>query len=626
MNLKTTAAGLLLALCLLGSTAWADVPVRVATFNIENFDPTNPTQFNAAVAILQRIGADVICLQEIASSTDLNTLAAAAGYPYRLTASGSNALDYTLHVGILSRYPFSSTATETSITLSGDPNAKDLSRNFAVAHVVIPGAAEDLVMITNHWKSGEEDSDEFRRSVEATRTMQVTSDYDSGVVPYFVVGDMNDDLLDSPDSPSQFTALPSGLPGTFSLGTDLTFPILNGVFKPLLAGAGAQDLTVVNARQKDNSDATRRASGRRIDYLWHSTAVTIVASEVYDSEDEGLPGGLTKYGSPLVSGTSDAASDHMPVFADIEIPDNASGACCTACGCNDTVNEAGCLALGGEFRGAGVACGTEDPPCAALPNDVRINEVLVAPNGTQNTEFLELIGQPHELLCGLTVLVIEGETLSKGHVDRLISLDNCGGSPCALNANGFFVIGGTTVSPAPGIVISGTDIFEDGTETFLLVRDCTIAVNGDVDTNNDGVADVTVGTIIDAIGIVDGAYPVSDAVYFSAPAFGPDGAAVPAGMARCPNGADTDTLADWVRLSRARDGSDGCIPITPDALNPAACGGDYNANGTRDLEDFAAFQQCFGQATLECSAFEMAGSCGIGLDDFAVLVSRLTGP
>ena len=101
---------------------------------------------------------------------------------------------------------------------------------------------------------------------------------------------------------------------------------------------------------------------------------------------------------------------------------------------------------------------------------------------------------------------------------------------------------------------------------------------------------------------------------------------MPAGAARCPDGVDTDTLSDWVPLSRATDGSDGCLPITPGAVNPAACGGDYDGDGDHDLADFAGFQQCFGVATVECSALELDGQCGIDLGDLAPFLLSLTGP
>lgn len=614
----------------LATTASADVRIRVATFNIENFDG-DAAQEAAAVDILLRVGADVVCVQEIndTPSSAFIDLAAATGYPFRFLASGSNSFDAAKHSGIMSKFPFAtSPVTLDSVDLSGDGGARDLTRNFVRAELDIPGAAENFVIIGNHWKSGTADADEFRRSVEAFRTMQTTVPFDSTTIPYVLVGDMNDDINDSADSPSQFFSLPGGLPGGYDLGNDISFPISNGVFIPLQASSGAQRLNIIPAFQKDGSDATRNASGRRLSYIWRSNAVTFVGSEVYDSADEGLGGGLSKFGAPLPAGTSAAASDHLLVFADIDIPDDQSGACCTACGCDDTVNEAECLGLGGEFRGAGVECGMEIPACDALPNDLIINEVAISHNGTQDQEFVEIFGDPFELLCGLSIVVIEGETLSKGNVDLIVPLDDCGGSPCALDAEGFFVAGGSGVG-ADLVIGNGIGRFENGTQTIALVRDITVSANDDIDTEvggGDGVEDVNVGMVLDAVGIIDGDYPVSDTVYFGANPLGPDGTAVPAGGARCPNGFDTDSLDDWVILSKAIDGSDGCIPFTLGMVNSSTCGGDFNGDGDFDLDDYAGLQGCMGSASIACSALELDGICGITIEDYDIFITRLTGP
>lgn len=620
----------LLVLFSCANASWADVSIRVATFNIENFDG-DPAQEAAAVDILLRVGADIVCVQEINNtpSSAFVDLAAAAGYSFRYLADGTNTFDGSNHAGIMSKFPFATApVTLSSIDLSGDGSAKDLTRNFVLAEFDIPGAAENFVVVGNHWKSGTADVDEFRRSVEGLRTMQTTLPYNSSTIPYIVVGDMNDDVNDSPDSPSQFNSIPGGLPIGWTLGSDLSLPIANGVFKPMQASSGSQRLNLVPAFQKDGSDATRNASGRRLDYIWRSNAVTYVGSEVYDSADEGLGGGLPKFGSPLPAGTSAAASDHLLVFADIDIPDDQSGACCTACGCDDTVNEAECLGLGGDFRGAGVECGMEIPACDALPSNLIINEFAVSHDGTQDQEFIEIKGDPLELLCGLSIVVIEGETLSKGNVDLLVPLDDCGGSPCALDSEGYFVAGGSGVG-ADLVIGTGIGRFENGTQTIALVRDVLVAPNDDIDTEvggGDGVEDVSVGTILDAVGIIDDDYPVSDAIYFGAVAIGPDGTTVPAGGARCPNGVDTDTLDDWVVLSKAIDGSDGCVPFTPGIDNPATCGGDFNGDGFFDLSDYAGMQGCMGSASVECSAMELDGICGITLEDYDIFVTQLAGP
>ncbi len=323
---------------------------------------------------------------------------------------------------------------------------------------------------------------------------------------------------------------------------------------------------------------------------------------------------------------------HLPVFLDLLTPDPVAGACCTPCGCVDSLTEAECLAEDGEFRGVGVICGEEVPACT-FPSGMIFNEILISHEGTQDSEFVEIVGQPGDVLCGLSIVVIEGETLSKGLVKRIVPLDNCGGDTCMLDSNGYFVAGGVNGSIDADLVIgSGTNIFENGTETLILVRDTQLSIlapNNDVDSDNDGIADIdaeVLGTLIDAMGFIDDDYPGSDKIYFSAPFIGPDGTTVPAGATRCPNGVDTDTVEDWVLLSRDMAGADGGVPVTPGSATPPACGGDFDGDGDFDLMDYAGMQRCFGVYSAECSALEMDGQYGITLSDYELFADLLVGP
>ena len=295
------------------------LPVRLASYNIENFDASpGDLQFNAAAAVLKRIAADVVCVQEMMADDSFVELAREANYPFRVLADTDNALDGYRVSGVMSKHPIIAWSVLGSVDLSGDPNARDITRNFVMAEVRINGAQRDLVAICNHWWPTNDDEGEFVRSVESIRAMQVASAYDSAVVPYVVAGDINDDLADSPDVPPYFFELPSGLPAHYSLGRDLVLPIDNGAFVPLERGHGPQALKVADALQLDGSAATH-VYGKRYDYVWLSAAVKFIAAEVYDSEDEGLGGGLPKAGSPLPRPTSAVASDHLLVFADVQI-------------------------------------------------------------------------------------------------------------------------------------------------------------------------------------------------------------------------------------------------------------------------------------------------------------------
>lgn len=647
-----------------------NIQVRVATFNIENFSPSHPAQFAAAVDILERIGADVVCVQEIASYSDLDDLADAAGYPYKELASGTS-LDYTLHSGIMSLYPMSA-RTETAVSLSGDSNANDLTRNFVVAEVSVPDAEYDLVVIGNHWKSGTSDADEFRRSVESIRAMLATDDYDSNTIPYFVVGDMNDDIDDSPDTPAQFNSVPGGMPGSYSLGTDITFPVDNGVFKALEAGTGTQDLTEIDAEQLAGSpiDATRRSSGRRLDYMWNSSAVTVLGSEVYDSEDEGQPGGLTKYGSALPSETSDNASDHLLVFADVSLTQvgcddwdfdtnghvdlydfyrfqqeiclvDVVGACCLPDGSCEEVTEWECDTLYGTngYQGDGVSCGSVS--CTADDSgNILINEIWADDPYTDTNEFIELWSSTAANLENYSLIIVDGDT--DGDTSsvnyRKVNFQADFTSSHTFD-NDYFTMGNGPEADPPtsdvdldvtfGDGEGDVDEIENGSQTYALVQTSLIAfctssgvpdsycTDDDDQLTQDSVDAITAAIRTNLADAVATRYGSFDHVYFYAPLVQDSGWYQFAYGQRIPDHQDTNMASDWETVYWVEMG-DPDDPSTPDAVNVsqsdvpgACCFTDVCSNGMTETECTGAGGEFQGYGT-DCDPNPCVGACCIG--------------
>jgi hypothetical protein len=195
---------------------------------------------------------------------------------------------------------------------------------------------------------------------------------------------------------------------------------------------------------------------------------------------------------------------------------------------------------------------------AANAQQVLINEFVANHVGTDTNEYIELFSSPNTNLAGLTVLHIEGDTTGAGLID---SLYNAG----TTNAGGFWM----TPFLNNGI--------ENGTISLLLVSGFTAGVGTDLDTNNDGVFDVTPwSAILDSIAVSDGG--ATDFTYGGvtlAPNF--DGGTLTVGGAsRIPNGIDTNGVTDWMR----NDFDGAGIPAlgagtpvvgeafnTPDALN-----------------------------------------------------------
>ncbi|MCH2169510.1 IPTL-CTERM sorting domain-containing protein [Myxococcota bacterium] len=312
---------------LLAGQGHAQTDLRIATWNIEDVGASGSSEYNAALAVLGRIAADVVAINEVGSLADtvnLTALAADAGYPHLAFTSG--APFGSDRNAILSLYPFVSTTEHTSASLSGDVAANDISRLILEAVVDVPGNARDLTVVSKHWKSGTGNDDEFRRVVESLRIAQALSGLTSADDAYVVLGDVNEEADSVPRTPNPFTSLPSGLPGSFVLGADLTAELAGGglandPFAPLEADPGL-NAAVVAAVQLDGSDGTRPASGRRLDYLLVSDALSNLGldAEVYDSQDEGLAGGLPKTGAALAAATSLDASDHLLVFIDVTVP------------------------------------------------------------------------------------------------------------------------------------------------------------------------------------------------------------------------------------------------------------------------------------------------------------------
>lgn len=300
--------------------------LRVATYNIESVSPVGSDDYDALGSTLLRIDADLVCVQEIVDgeAVAFGALADAAGYDYVLKAERSPAIGGELSNGCLSRAPLSVVGSWGGGELSDDVKANDVGRDLLAVRMDLSGDAPcHLGVITLHAKSGQEPIDWFRRQVEAERLGQAIERYreaypDDAIV---VMGDFNESLSDDALG-TVFDAPPAGLPNSYSLGSDIAFPLTYQPFA-LLSG---YDFELTSPTQEDAPD--RRQTWRdiaRLDYVFLSEA-EFVDGEVYnacrdDGVDEAPPGDvLEKSGEPLACAVSELASDHFPVVVDIRIP------------------------------------------------------------------------------------------------------------------------------------------------------------------------------------------------------------------------------------------------------------------------------------------------------------------
>ncbi len=159
---------------------------------------------------------------------------------------------------------------------------------------------------------------------------------------------------------------------------------------------------------------------------------------------------------------------------------------------------------------------------------VRINEVFInSPGSDDGFEFVELFGGANESLNGVWLIAVEGDGTAAGVVDQAI--DYTGFS---IGSNGLFLHRDTAavLNPAPDAgtnirVLNFTPDLENGTNTYMLVTGFTGAVNADLDTNNDGIFDITPWTsVLGAVALIenDGSANIAYAASVGGVNFGPN--------------------------------------------------------------------------------------------------------
>ncbi len=326
MWLKTA----ILCLCVLAPMTQA-IEIRVATFNIgAHFITTSGGAFvpdfslgdpgtvdhDKVRDILNRIDADVVALEEIHSADiagnpdDVDALAASLGYSYSYISPSTNTFDTSLRVIFLSRFPFL-----TSTAINSPAGTKEITRQFPAVKVDVPGTDKDPLLIAAHLKSGTAAADRFRRAVEMRRLADhLATENLSASDNYIIMGDFN---LSSTNR--IFSTLPTGLPSTYLLGSDIIFPVTYSTNPLDYFNSGT--MTRLDPRQLDNSASTFQ-SGSVLDLFLVSPAIAArpFRAEIYNSAlDTSNSSGIPKSGAPLLGDTSMLASDHYALFADFQL-------------------------------------------------------------------------------------------------------------------------------------------------------------------------------------------------------------------------------------------------------------------------------------------------------------------
>ena len=315
MQLKGPLFALLIAAFLPRAHA---VQLRVASYNVKlGIESAGTSSHDAAKAVLARINADVVALQEVNLSdvtsgnpANLDEFASSLGYDHVFVPTG--ALDFQSRVVLISKFPFASNST---VSIVSPSPANDMTRAAAAAKIDVPGTTNDPVIITAHLKCCFEPDDPFRRAVEMIRIRQYLNAQGlDGSDNVFFVGDFN--LLGGNQT---FTSIPAGLPPSYELGNDIQFDVQ--YFSDPVDYFTNEGLVNPGYRQQNGTSSDTFISGGVLDHLLVSAAIASRSpmTEIFNSSLESSFAGLPKSGSALPAGTSAAASDHYPVFGDFEL-------------------------------------------------------------------------------------------------------------------------------------------------------------------------------------------------------------------------------------------------------------------------------------------------------------------
>ena len=228
---------------------------------------------------------------------------------------------------------------------------------------------------------------------------------------------------------------------------------------------------------------------------------------------------------------------------------------------------------------------------AASAQELHINEIFASQTGTDDQEYIELVGTPGMSLDGWMVVILDGDSFAAGILDRAWDL-----SGHTMPADGYFVMGDLAVANmdydlAQGPHNGGVDNnIENGTDTvYLLTTTDVLFIEGlhnqDLDLDDDLVTTLAQfpGTIDlkEVIGLWDGDGAAGgDEVFDGALELGPDlsGPWLPAGVFRPDDYPNCWCSDEWLDFFLA-----GLTPGTQNpssSCTPANCGGGGGPIGT----------------------------------------------
>jgi hypothetical protein len=244
---------------------------------------------------------------------------------------------------------------------------------------------------------------------------------------------------------------------------------------------------------------------------------------------------------------------------------------------------------------AGITCPSSESSCDRGP--IYFNEIRIDMPGIDTLEFVEIAGPPGTVLDVTLIIIGDGSAAQgSGVVERVRSLVGV-----TIPADGTLLVGNPALNPdvGNGAGNGGSDLAENWIEnsdnlTFFLLRGWTGTLNMDLDTNDDGVLDLTPWSeIVDSVAVIETTTvppaPGDEWVY-SPNRVGPDGIFAPGHVWRCRDtGCWNIGLFDVAANTTAGNETPGTDNASCGAANP--CPADINGDdivGGLDLTSLLA--------------------------------------
>lgn len=232
------------------------------------------------------------------------------------------------------------------------------------------------------------------------------------------------------------------------------------------------------------------------------------------------------------------------------------------------------------------------PGAAWPPLSVALNEVRTDQPGTDNDEFVELVGPPDLSLDGYFLVVIgDGEGLS-GCIEEIVDL-----SGHAVGVDGCFLVAQPQMTTAAPDLVTPLELENSDNLTLLLVHGFAGWLEQDLDLDDDGSLDLAPWTmLLDAVSMVESvSMPPSGTEWWYASPIGPGGNGDPPFLIR-----RCSSDGQWsVGPNDPGQGVD--TPGTPNAPCVAAppCPADLNSDSVVDAIDLAILLVDWGPAGAE---------------------------